>query len=108
LQLGTDKIRPGKSGRAAWHVPIFARKELIAKVRRLSPGVLIIRGGLGAAYDFRQALPPRHADTRFLRDAYIPTPVEVASCMADRLRLDEVTIVAGLLQIVVEDTKDRH
>jgi GTP diphosphokinase / guanosine-3',5'-bis(diphosphate) 3'-diphosphatase len=80
------------------HVP--SREELIAKVRAYHPRVKSEL--LGAAYDFAKL--HHGTQTRDSGDAYYSHPVEVASLLAD-VRLDEVTIVAGLLHDVVEDTK---
>lgn len=57
---------------------------------------------LGAAYDFAK----RHhgEQSRDSGEAYYFHPVQVASLLAD-VRLDEVTIAAGLLHDVVEDTE---
>ena len=79
---------------------VLSREELIAKVRAYHPRVKSEL--LGAAYDFAKL----HHGTQTLDsgDAYYSHPVEVASLLAD-VRLDEVTIVAGLLHDVVEDTK---
>ncbi|MEH6489624.1 bifunctional (p)ppGpp synthetase/guanosine-3',5'-bis(diphosphate) 3'-pyrophosphohydrolase [Hyphomonas oceanitis] len=78
---------------------VLSREELIAKVRAYHPRVKSEL--LGAAYDFAKL---HHGEqTRDSGDAYYSHPVEVASLLAD-VRLDEVTIVAGLLHDVVEDT----
>ena len=79
---------------------VLSREELIAKVRAYHPRVKSEL--LGAAYDFAKL--HHGTQTRDSGDAYYSHPVEVASLLAD-VRLDEVTIVAGLLHDVVEDTK---
>ena len=84
----------------AEHRHVLSREELIAKVRAYHPRVKSEL--LGAAYDFAKL--HHGTQTRDSGDAYYSHPVEVASLLAD-VRLDEVTIVAGLLHDVVEDTK---
>jgi RelA/SpoT family (p)ppGpp synthetase len=79
--------------------PVLSREGLIAKVRAYHPRVKSEL--LGAAYDFAKL--HHGTQTRDSGDAYYSHPVEVASLLAD-VRLDEVTIVAGLLHDVVEDT----
>ncbi|WP_299949437.1 bifunctional (p)ppGpp synthetase/guanosine-3',5'-bis(diphosphate) 3'-pyrophosphohydrolase [Hyphomonas sp. BRH_c22] len=83
----------------AEHRHVLLREELIAKVRAYHPRVKSEL--LGAAYDFAKL--HHGSQTRDSGDAYYSHPVEVASLLAD-VRLDEVTIVAGLLHDVVEDT----
>lgn len=79
--------------------PILTREQLIEKVRAYHPRVKSEL--LGAAYDFAKE---HHGEQlRDSGDAYYSHPVEVASLLAD-VRLDEITIVAGLLHDVVEDT----
>lgn len=79
--------------------PVLTREELIAKVRAYHPRVRSEL--LGQAYDFAKK---HHGEQqRDSGDAYYSHPVQVASLLADS-RLDEVTIVAGLLHDVVEDT----
>lgn len=79
---------------------VLSRDQLITKVRAYHPRVKSEL--LGAAYDFAKL--HHGTQTRDSGDAYYSHPVEVASLLAD-VRLDEVTIVAGLLHDVVEDTK---
>ncbi|WP_353257710.1 bifunctional (p)ppGpp synthetase/guanosine-3',5'-bis(diphosphate) 3'-pyrophosphohydrolase [Hyphomonas sp.] len=76
------------------------REELIAKVRAYHPRVKSEL--LGQAYDF--AVKHHGAAQRDSGEAYYSHPIRVASLLAD-VRLDEVTIVAGLLHDVVEDTE---
>jgi guanosine-3',5'-bis(diphosphate) 3'-pyrophosphohydrolase len=78
----------------------LSREQLIAKVRAYHPRVKSEL--LGAAYDFAK----RHhgEQSRDSGEAYYFHPVQVASLLAD-VRLDEVTIAAGLLHDVVEDTE---
>lgn len=78
---------------------VLTREELIAKVRTYHPRVRSEM--LGAAYDFAK----RHhgAQTRDSGEAYYSHPIRVAGLLADA-HLDEVTIAAGLLHDVVEDT----
>lgn len=79
---------------------VLTRQQLISKVRAYHPRVRSEL--LGAAYDFAKK---HHGDQlRDSGDAYYSHPVEVASLLAD-VHLDEVTIVAGLLHDVVEDTE---
>ena len=79
---------------------VLTRQQLIDKVRAYHPRVK--SGLLGAAYDFAKT---HHGEQmRDSGDAYYSHPVEVASLLAD-VKLDEITIVAGLLHDVVEDTE---
>lgn len=80
--------------------PVPTREELIAKVRAYHPRVKSEL--LGQAYDF--AVKHHGAAQRDSGEAYYSHPIRVASLLAD-VRLDEVTIVAGLLHDVVEDTE---
>ena len=78
---------------------VLTREQLISKVRAYHPRVKSEL--LGAAYDFAKK---HHGEQkRDSGDAYYSHPVEVASLLAD-VKLDEITIVAGLLHDVVEDT----
>jgi len=78
---------------------VLSREELIAKVRAYHPRVKSEL--LGQAYDFAKK---HHGEqSRDSGEAYYSHPVQVASLLAD-VRMDEVTIVAGLLHDVVEDT----
>ncbi|MEZ5952779.1 MAG: bifunctional (p)ppGpp synthetase/guanosine-3',5'-bis(diphosphate) 3'-pyrophosphohydrolase [Hyphomonas sp.] len=80
---------------------ILTREELIAKVRAYHPRVKSEL--LGAAYDFAKK---HHGEQkRDSGEAYYSHPVQVASLLAD-IKLDEVTIVAGLLHDVVEDVEE--
>jgi len=79
--------------------PVPTREELIAKVRAYHPRVRSEL--LGQAYDF--AKKHHGAQQRDSGEAYYSHPIRVANLLAD-VRLDEVTIVAGLLHDVVEDT----
>jgi guanosine-3',5'-bis(diphosphate) 3'-pyrophosphohydrolase len=80
--------------------PVLTREELIAKVRSYHPRVRSEL--LGMAYDFAKT---HHGEqSRDSGEAYYSHPVQVASLLAD-VRLDEVTIAAGLLHDVVEDTE---
>lgn len=80
--------------------PVLSREELIAKVRAYHPRVKSEL--LGLAYDFAKK---HHGEqSRDSGEAYYSHPVQVASLLAD-VKLDEVTIVAGLLHDVVEDTE---
>lgn len=78
---------------------IITREALVDKVLAYHPHVDAQL--LGEAYDFAK----QHHGTqkRASGAAYYSHPVEVASLLAD-IRLDEVTIMAGLLHDVVEDT----
>lgn len=78
---------------------ILTREELIAKVRAYHPRVRSEL--LGAAYDYAKL--HHGVQERDSGEAYYSHPVQVASLLAD-VRLDEVTIAAGLLHDVVEDT----
>ncbi len=78
----------------------LSREQLIAKVRAYHPRVRSEL--LGAAYDFARKHHGEQA--RDSGEAYYFHPVQVASLLAD-VRLDEVTIAAGLLHDVVEDTE---
>lgn len=79
---------------------VLTREQLISKVRAYHPRVKSEL--LGAAYDFAKK---HHGEQkRDSGDAYYSHPVEVASLLAD-VKLDEITIVAGLLHDVVEDTE---
>jgi len=80
--------------------PVPTREELIAKVRAYHPRVKSEL--LGQAYDF--AVKHHGAAQRDSGEAYYSHPIRVASLLAE-VRLDEVTIVAGLLHDVVEDTE---
>ncbi|MFN3314366.1 MAG: RelA/SpoT family protein, partial [Hyphomonas sp.] len=80
-------------------LPVLSREELIAKVRAYHPRVKSEL--LGQAYDF--AKKHHGTQSRDSGEAYYSHPVQVASLLAD-VRMDEVTIVAGLLHDVVEDT----
>ena len=80
--------------------PVPTRSELIAKVRAYHPRVRSEL--LGQAYDF--AVKHHGAQRRDSGEAYYSHPIRVANLLAE-VRLDEVTIVAGLLHDVVEDTE---
>jgi len=80
--------------------PVPTREELIAKVRAYHPRVKSEL--LGQAYDF--AVKHHGAQQRDSGEAYYSHPIRVANLLAD-VHLDEVTIVAGLLHDVVEDTE---
>jgi RelA/SpoT family (p)ppGpp synthetase len=80
--------------------PVPTRSELIAKVRAYHPRVRSEL--LGQAYDF--AVKHHGAQQRDSGEAYYSHPIRVANLLAE-VRLDEVTIVAGLLHDVVEDTE---
>ena len=80
---------------------ILTRDELIEKVRAYHPRVKSEL--LGAAYDFAKK---HHGDQkRDSGEAYYSHPVQVATLLAD-VKLDEITIVAGLLHDVVEDVPE--
>ncbi len=95
----TEKGAGKQAGRPPVAPAVLSRDELIAKVRAYHPRVRSEL--LGAAYDFAK----RHHGTqeRDSGEAYYSHPVQVASLLAD-VKLDEVTIAAGLLHDVVEDT----
>ena len=79
--------------------PVPTREELIAKVRAYHPRVRSEL--LGQAYDFAKK---HHGEQmRDSGEVYYSHPIRVANLLAD-VHLDEVTIVAGLLHDVVEDT----
>lgn len=80
--------------------PVPTRDELIAKVRAYHPRVKSEL--LGQAYDF--AKKHHGVQTRDSGEAYYSHPIRVANLLAD-VHLDEVTIAAGLLHDVVEDTE---
>ena len=89
------------AGEAVGEHHVLTREELIEKVRAYHPRVKSEL--LGAAYDFAKK---HHGEQkRDSGDAYYSHPVEVASLLAD-VKLDEVTIVAGLLHDVVEDVPE--
>ncbi len=93
---------PAATSRPAADKPkeVLTRQGLIDKVRAYHPRVKSEL--LGAAYDFAKK---HHGEQmRDSGDAYYSHPVEVASLLAD-VKLDEITIVAGLLHDVVEDTE---
>ncbi|MCA8899456.1 MAG: bifunctional (p)ppGpp synthetase/guanosine-3',5'-bis(diphosphate) 3'-pyrophosphohydrolase [Hyphomonas sp.] len=98
-EKGAGAAPPAEAAAAGHH--ILTREELIAKVRAYHPRVKSEL--LGAAYDFAKK---QHGEqTRDSGEAYYSHPVEVASLLAD-VKLDEVTIVAGLLHDVVEDVDE--
>lgn len=79
---------------------VLSRNELVAKVRAYHPRVKSEL--LGDAYDFARQ---HHGEQlRASGDAYYSHPVEVA-CLLSDFKMDEITIVAGLLHDVVEDTE---
>lgn len=93
---GTERPAVGESAPR----DVLTREQLISKVRAYHPRVKSEL--LGAAYDFAKK---HHGEQkRDSGDAYYSHPVEVASLLAD-VKLDEITIVAGLLHDVVEDTE---
>ncbi len=93
---GTERPAVGESAPQ----DVLTREQLISKVRAYHPRVKSEL--LGAAYDFAKK---HHGEQkRDSGDAYYSHPVEVASLLAD-VKLDEITIVAGLLHDVVEDTE---
>lgn len=98
---GTGAGKPSPAGEGDSGLPaVLSREELIAKVRAYHPRVRSEL--LGMAYDFAKQ---QHGEqSRDSGEAYYSHPVQVASLLAD-VRLDEVTIVAGLLHDVVEDTQ---
>ena len=97
---GEGAGKPVPAGGPEPERPAFlSREELIAKVRAYHPRVKSEL--LGQAYDF--AKKHHGTQSRDSGEAYYSHPVQVASLLAD-VRLDEVTIVAGLLHDVVEDT----
>jgi RelA/SpoT family (p)ppGpp synthetase len=96
---GAGEAPPAETAVGEHHV--LTREELIAKVRAYHPRVKSEL--LGAAYDFAKI---HHGEQkRDSGEAYYSHPVEVASLLAD-VRLDEITIVAGLLHDVVEDVDE--
>lgn len=104
---GTDKGAGAAAGTQtssdvdAGPMHVLSREELIEKVRAYHPRVKSEL--LGAAYDFAKK---HHGEQeRDSGDAYYSHPVAVASLLAD-VKLDEVTIVAGLLHDVVEDVDE--
>ncbi|MFN7054168.1 RelA/SpoT family protein [Hyphomonas sp.] len=98
-EQGAGKPVPA-SGEPSGPPPVLSREELIAKVRAYHPRVRSEL--LGMAYDFAKK---HHGEqSRDSGEAYYSHPVQVASLLAD-VRLDEVTIAAGLLHDVVEDTE---
>jgi len=98
-EKGAGEAPPAETAVGERHV--LSRDELIAKVRAYHPRVKSEL--LGAAYDFAKK---HHGEqTRDSGDAYYSHPVEVASLLAD-VKLDEITIVAGLLHDVVEDVEE--
>jgi GTP diphosphokinase / guanosine-3',5'-bis(diphosphate) 3'-diphosphatase len=96
---GSDAGKIASASGAEALPPVPTREELIAKVRAYHPRVKSEL--LGQAYDF--AKKHHGIQTRDSGEAYYSHPIRVASLLAD-VRLDEVTIVAGLLHDVVEDT----
>ena len=98
-QSETRDPAPNSAAEAA-PAPVMTRKELIEKVRAYHPRVKSEL--LGAAYDFAKL---HHGEQmRDSGDAYYSHPVQVANLLAG-VKLDEITIVAGLLHDVVEDTE---
>lgn len=97
---GEGAGRPAAAGESELKaLAVLSREELIAKVRAYHPRVKSEL--LGQAYDFAKK---HHGEqSRDSGEAYYSHPVQVASLLAD-VRMDEVTIVAGLLHDVVEDT----
>lgn len=95
----TDAAPAHDQGTADLLPPVPTREELIAKVRAYHPRVKSEL--LGQAYDF--AKKHHGSQTRDSGEAYYSHPIRVANLLAE-VRLDEVTIVAGLLHDVVEDT----
>ena len=94
-EAGTPLPADDKSSERA----VITREQLISKVRAYHPRVKSEL--LGSAYDFAKT---HHGEQkRDSGEAYYSHPVEVASLLAD-VHLDEITIVAGLLHDVVEDT----
>lgn len=91
---------PAPAGESAPPPPaVLTREELIAKVRAYHPRVRSEL--LGQAYDFAKK---HHGEQeRDSGEAYYSHPVQVAALLAE-VKLDEVTIAAGLLHDVVEDT----
>ncbi|MCA8902479.1 MAG: bifunctional (p)ppGpp synthetase/guanosine-3',5'-bis(diphosphate) 3'-pyrophosphohydrolase, partial [Hyphomonas sp.] len=98
-EKGAGEVPVAETAAGDHHV--LTREELIAKVRAYHPRVKSEL--LGAAYDFAKK---HHGDQkRDSGDAYYSHPVEVANLLAD-VKLDEITIVAGLLHDVVEDVDE--
>ena len=91
------ETKDGKS--LATTTRVITRDELVEKVAAYHPHV--DADLLGDAYDF--AKEHHGTQTRASGDAYYSHPVQVANLLAD-VHLDEVTIMAGLLHDVVEDT----
>ena len=98
-EKGAGEAPPAEEAVGMPHV--LTRDELIEKVRAYHPRVKSEL--LGAAYDFAKK---HHGEQkRDSGEAYYSHPVQVASLLAD-VKLDEVTIVAGLLHDVVEDVPE--
>jgi RelA/SpoT family (p)ppGpp synthetase len=96
----TDRGATGPDTPAETEVQhVLTREEMIRRVRAYHPRVKSEL--LGSAYDFAKQ---HHGEQlRASGDAYYSHPVAVASLLVDT-QMDEVTIVAGLLHDVVEDT----
>jgi GTP diphosphokinase / guanosine-3',5'-bis(diphosphate) 3'-diphosphatase len=96
----TDQGAGGKHAAPAAAPEVLTKEALIAKVRAYHPRVKSEL--ISAAFEFARL---HHADQeRDSGEEYFSHPIQVASLLAD-VKLDEITIVAGLLHDVVEDTK---
>lgn len=95
----TETAAPAAAGmRHSADAPL-SREDLVARVRAYHPSLDEDR--LAAAYDFARL---HHGEQlRASGDPYYSHPVAVAALLV-QVRLDDVTIIAGLLHDVVEDT----
>ena len=95
----TDRSPPNMERRDTnGRVPIPTREDLVEAVKAYHPDLDATR--LGTAYDFAKE---KHGEQlRKSGDPYYSHPVQVAMLLAG-IRLDECTIMAGLLHDTVED-----
>ncbi|MCI4644836.1 MAG: bifunctional (p)ppGpp synthetase/guanosine-3',5'-bis(diphosphate) 3'-pyrophosphohydrolase [Hyphomonadaceae bacterium] len=94
------RVEDAPGGMRASSVEHLTREQLVARVAAYHPGLDEER--LGDAYDFART---HHGEQlRASGDPYYSHPVFVSELLV-QLRLDQDTIIAGLLHDVVEDTE---
>ncbi len=95
----TSTAKPARTGKGAKPRGFLRQYELVDKVKAYQPDV--DEDALNKAYVF--ATVKHGAQLRHSGDPYFAHPVAVAGLLTD-LRMDQATIIAGLLHDVVEDT----
>lgn len=82
---------------------VISKEDLLARVAAYHPG--LDKDRLGRAYDY--AKEKHGVQARASGDPYYSHPVAVAALLA-QIKLDDVSIIAGLLHDTIEDTDATH